>query len=71
MYVYSVCQLESKVLGSMGPGSSRVPKSPDPRVPGPRSQVLGSTEYSVPTISGLLLNSSAHTIYGLCVWVGG
>jgi len=68
MYMYSVCQLESKVLGSMGP------RSPSPQVPGSlglRSKVLGSTEYSIPTVSGLPLSSTAHTIYGWCVWVGG
>ena len=50
---------------------SQIHGSPVPKSPGPRSQVLGSAEYSVPTVSGLLLNSTARTIYGLCGWVGG
>ena len=68
MYMYSVCQFGSMGLGFMGPRSS------SPQVPGSLglwSKVLGSTEYSIPTVSGLPLNSTAHTIYGLCVWVGG
>ena len=68
MYMYSVCQLESKVLRSIGP------RSPSPQVPGSlglQSKVLASTEYSIPTVSGLPLNSTAHTIDGLCAWVGG
>jgi len=67
MYVHVQC-MPVRVQGYQihGSWSSRVSKSP-----GPRSQVLGSTEYSVSTVSGLLLNSTAHTIYGLCVWVGG
>ena len=39
MYTYSVCQ-----FGSMGPGSWVLG-------PWPRSQVLGSTEYSIPFLA--------------------
>jgi len=70
MYVHVQCT-PIRVQGSRIHGSQVVLSPQVPGSPRPRSQVLGFTEYSVPTVSGLLLNSTAHTIYGLCVWVGG
>ena len=70
MYVHVQC-MPIRVQGSQIHGSRVVPSPQVPGSPGHRSQVLGSTEYCVPTVSRLLLNSTAHTIYGLCVWVGG
>ena len=68
MYVHVQC-MPTRVQGSRIHWP-QVPESPSPGSLGLRSPVLGSTEYSIPTVSGLPLNSTAHTIIIWIVCVG-